>query len=260
MSQMVFDEKLSRRLEANYSRRDFQRRRQLVHTALGVQPGERIIDVGCGPGFYVAELSDRVGTAGEVVGVDISPDMLGIAQRRSGDRPNVTLHEASASALPVSGASFDAAISVQVLEFVEDPDAALAEMHRVLRPGGRLVIWDVDWSTVSWHSADPERMSRVLRTWDGHLRHPALPRTLARRLRAAGFEATVAEGHTFATIEFTPDSYAVAMMPAIETYVAAQDGPRESDAHAWADEQRRLGEAGEFFFASIQFCFTATRP
>jgi ubiquinone/menaquinone biosynthesis C-methylase UbiE len=54
MSQLVFDEKLSRQLEANYSRRDFQRRRRLVEAALSAQPGERILDVGCGPGFYVS--------------------------------------------------------------------------------------------------------------------------------------------------------------------------------------------------------------
>jgi SAM-dependent methyltransferase len=48
--------------------------------------------------------------------------------------------------------SFDRALSVQVLEYVSDPAAALADLHRALRPGGRLVVWDVDWSTVSWHS------------------------------------------------------------------------------------------------------------
>ena len=64
---------------------------------------------------------------------------------------------------PVPDASFDAALSVQVLEYVAEVDAALAELRRALRPGGRLVIWDIDWSTVSWHSADPVRMRRVLR-------------------------------------------------------------------------------------------------
>jgi hypothetical protein len=51
----------------------------------------------------------------------------------------------------------------------------------------RLVVWDVDWSTVSWHSADPDRMRRVLAIWDGHLADPCLPRTLAAGLRSVGF-------------------------------------------------------------------------
>lgn len=259
MSQVVFDEKVSRQLEANYLRRDFQRRRQLVHEALDVKIGHRVLDVGCGPGFYVAELLERVGVTGAVVGVDVSSDMLNLARSRCGGHANVTFMEASATALPLDDSSFDAALSVQVMEFVDDVDAALAELRRVLRPGGQVVLWDVDWSTVSWHSADPERMARVLRVWDGHLRHPSLPRSLTARLRSAGFEAISEDGFSFVTTEFTQESYGVSMMPSIARYVAAREGITDELAHAWVEEQRELGEAGRFFFACIQFRFTATR-
>jgi SAM-dependent methyltransferase len=230
-----------------------------VQEALGVQPGQRVLDIGCGPGFYVSELVDRVGEAGAVVGVDISAEMLNLAKRRCEGHANVAFHEASATALPVDDSSFDAALSVQVLEFIPEIDAALAEMRRVLRPGARLVLWDVDWSTVSWHSDDPDRMKRVLRVWDEHLSHPALPRTLAARLKSAGFESIVAEGYAFASTEFTTESYGCAIMPGIARYVAGREGITEEQAQLWASEQRELGEAGKFFFACLQFCFTATR-
>jgi arsenite methyltransferase len=259
MSQLVFDEKLSRQLEANYSRRDFQRRRQLVEDALSAQPGERILDVGCGPGFYVSSLLDIVGSTGMVIGIDISADMLAIATKRSEGHDNVSFHQTSATSLPVGDASFDAALSIQVLEFVEDVDAALAELHRALRPGGRLVVWDVDWSTVSWHSDHPDRMSHVLRVWDNHLSHPYLPRTLAPRLTSAGFEGIAFEAHAFTTIEYDQESYAVSILPAIARYVASQDGITEEEAQSWASEQRALGENGRFFFTCLQFSFTATR-
>ena len=259
MSQLVFDEKLSRQLESNYSRRDFQRRRRLVHEALGAQPGQRVLDIGCGPGFYVSDLVDRVGKAGVVVGVDVSADMLNLAKRRCEGHANVAFHEASATALPVDDSSFDAALSVQVLEYVTDVNAALAEMRRVLRPGARVVLWDVDWSTVSWHSDDPDRMSRVLRAWDAHLSHPSLPRTLAARLHAAGFESIVAEGYAFASTEFTPDSYGCAIMPSIARYAVGREGITEEQAQSWASEQRELGDAGRFYFACVQVCFTARR-
>ena len=259
MSQMVFDDDLANQLETLYRTRDVLRRRRLVREALGAAPGERVLDVGCGPGFYVAELLEQVGATGSVVGVDASPQTLALARRRTQGQDNVALHQADATALPVADASFDRALSVQVLEYVSDPAAALAELHRALRPGGRLVVWDVDWSTVSWHSADPDRMRRVLAVWDGHLADPCLPRTLAARLRSAGFGDIRAEGHTFASAEFTPDSYGVAVIPLIQRYVAGRDDITEEAAGRWAAEQHELGEQGEFFFACIQFCFTATR-
>src|SRR5215207_6423136 len=187
MTQLVFDDRLARQLETLYRTRDVLRRRRLVREAVAGSAGKRILDVGCGPGFYVAELLVEVGPTGWVVGVDASPQTLALARRRTNGADNVQLYQADATDLPVPDASFDAALSVQVLEYVGEVDAALAELRRALRPGGRLVIWDVDWSTVSWHSADPARMRRVLRAWDGHLADPCLPRTLAPRLRAAGF-------------------------------------------------------------------------
>jgi ubiquinone/menaquinone biosynthesis C-methylase UbiE len=259
MSQLVFDEKLSRQLEANYSRRDFQRRRRLVEDALSAQTGERILDVGCGPGFYVSALLDVVGSTGMVIGIDISADMVAMATKRCESRPNVAFHQASATKLPVEDSSFDAALSVQVLEFIDDVDAALAELHRALRPGGRLVVWDVDWSTVSWHSDRPDRMSHVLRVWDNHLSHPYLPRTLAPRLTSVGFEGIAFGAHAFTTIEYDQESYAVSILPAIARYVAGQDGITEDEAQSWASEQRALGENGRFFFTCLQFSFTATR-
>jgi ubiquinone/menaquinone biosynthesis C-methylase UbiE len=259
MSQLTFDESLLSQLEALYRTRDVLRRRLLVRDALTAGRGERILDVGCGPGFYVAELAEHVGPSGSVVGVDVSPQMLAAAARRAESLDNVAFHEAGATALPLDDASFDGAVSVQVLEYVPGVDDALAELYRVLRPGGRAVVWDVDWATVSMHSADPARTRRVLERWDEHLAHPSLPRTLAPRLRSAGFVDVRTEAHAFATAELTPDAYGVSVMPVIEQFVAGRDEAAAEDARAWAAEARALGERGEFYFTCTQFCFTATR-
>jgi SAM-dependent methyltransferase len=149
---------------------------------------------------------------------------------------------------------------VQVLEYVQDVQAALAEIHRALRPGGRILVWDVDWATVSWHSRDPARMDRVLRAWDRHLAHASLPRSLAPQLRAAGFEDVRTEGHVFTTIDLDPESYGGAAIPLIAGYAAGQDGILQDEVKAWEAEQRELGRTDEFYFAVVQFCFTAARP
>jgi arsenite methyltransferase len=249
-----FNEETAAGLEAIYSRRDILRRRALVHAALGAQPGERILDAGCGPGFYVAETLERVGPEGSVAGVDASAAMLGVAAKRCEGHDNVSFHEGDVTALPVGDADFDRALSVQVLEYVEDIPAALGELLRVLRPGGRVLIWDVDWATVSWHSHDPARMERFLAAWDEHLADTSLPRTLAARMREAGFEDVELEGHAFATADVTDQTYAGALIPLMVDYVGT------ADAQEWADEQRELQRLGESYFACIQFCFTGTRP
>jgi arsenite methyltransferase len=259
MTQLKFDEAMAKALEAVYQKRDMVRRRGLVREALGAAPGERILDVGSGPGFYVTELLEEVGPKGSIVAVDTSPDMLAIARRRCTGHDNVTFHEGNASSIPVEDAGFDGALCIQVMEYVTDPAGALAEIHRALRPGGRAVIWDIDWATVWWHSSDPDRMRRVLAAWDEHLAHPSLPRTLAARMRAAGFEDVRAQGHSFATIEFDPEAFAVAILGLIGDYVRGRGGVSEDEVTAWAAEQQELGERAEFFFEGTQFCFTGSK-
>jgi arsenite methyltransferase len=231
-----------------------------VHQALAPAEGERILDVGCGPGFYVAELLDVVGPEGSVVGVDGSPSSLAVAASRCEGRANVAFHEADATSLPVEDGDFDAALSVQVLEYVPEVAPALREIHRALRPGGRVVVWDVDWSTVSMRTEDEARMQRVLAAWDSHLTHASLPRTLTAQLREAGFEDVRMEGHAFATNELSQETYGGFLVDFVGGFVVAQKLVDADDAKAWTDEQRALAERGEFYFACIQFCFAATRP
>ena len=260
MAQLEFDEETSKRLEAAYAGRDMARRRELVGEALAVGPGDRILDVGCGPGFYVPELLERVGPRGAVVGVDGSASMLDLAARRSEGSENLEFHEADATALPVDDASFDAALSVQVLEYVADIPAALAEIRRALRPGGRAVIWDVDWTTVSMRTAEPERMRRMLDAWDEHLTHVALPRTLTAEMRAAGFEDVAMTGYAFATNDLGPDSYGGFLVQFMEQFALDREAVAEDEVRAWGDEQRELAARGEFYASVTQFLFTGTRP
>jgi ubiquinone/menaquinone biosynthesis C-methylase UbiE len=260
MSQLDFDAQAATQIEAIYRIGDATRRRRIVRAALGAAPGERILDVGCGPGFYCAELLEEVGPSGAVVGVDSSPAMLELAARRCAGHANVELHEADAVSLPVDDDTVDGALCVQVLEYVKDATAGLAEINRALRPGRPVVVWDIDWATVSLHSEDPTRMERVLAAWDEHLAHRSLPRTLAPRLRSAGFEDIGTKAHAFVSIDFDPETYGAAVIPFIGAFVVGRNGITAAQAQAWLAEQRELGERGEFYFASTQFCYTATKP
>jgi arsenite methyltransferase len=260
MTQLSFDAATARTLEQAYQKRDMIRRRRHVREALAARPGERILDVGCGPGFYARELLDEVGPGGSIVAVDASPDMLALARHRCAGHDNVTFGEGDAAALPVDDAAFDAALCVQVMEYVPDTVGALREMHRALRPGGRVLVWDIDWATVWWHSDDPDRMRRVLQAWDEHLVHPSLPRRLGAQLRTAGFTDIAVAGHSFAAVSYDDESFAVAMLRMVADFVPGRNGVTGDEAAAWKAEQRDLAERGEFFFEGTQFCFTAAKP
>lgn len=106
-----------------------------------LQPGQRVVDVACGTGVLAMEAALATSPGGQVVGVDLNPGMLAVARRKA---PQISWLEAPAEALPLEAESFDAAVSQFGLMFFEDQHAAIAEMWRVVRPGGRLAIavWD----------------------------------------------------------------------------------------------------------------------
>ena len=258
MSQLVFDEDAARGIESVYRIREAQERRRTVRETLGAQPGERVLDVGCGPGFYCAELAEEVGPEGSVVGVDPSPAMLELAGRRCAELGNVELRAGDADRAGRADADFDAAICVQVLEYVAETRGGLAELHRALKPGGRVLVWDIDWATFSMQ--DDELTRRVQTAWDEHLTHRSLPRTLAPSLRAVGFEDVRAQAHPLATVELDPETFGGAMLPLIAAFAGSRAGVGEDEAAGWLEAQRALDKRGEYYFAVTQFCFTAVKP
>jgi SAM-dependent methyltransferase len=115
-----------------------RRERELSLGMLGVQEGERVIDVGCGPGNYTRHLAAASQT-GLVIGIDASRALVAAAAKRGGAE-NLAYAIGDACALPFEDESFDAASCVGVIHMVRDPIAALNEMIRVLVPGGRLFL------------------------------------------------------------------------------------------------------------------------
>lgn len=257
--QFDLDEKAAVAVERLYSFADVVRRRMLVSQALAAAPGEHLLDVGCGPGFYVAELAETVGESGRVTGVDSSKVMLAAAARRAEGLANAELLVGDATHLPVPDGSFDAAFSVQVFEYIDDTNAALSEMYRVLRPGGRIVVWDIDWSTVSWYSADVVRMANVLKAWESHFAHPRLPQRLGAEMSHAGFVNVQVEGHAFVHTEAGTDTYGEAILAMVGDFVAGRGVSVEEEA-SWRAELKALSDANEYLFSLTHLCFSASRP
>jgi SAM-dependent methyltransferase len=103
--------------------------------------GERVLDVGCGTGIVARRAALAVGGRGQVVGVDLNEGMLRVAGRAGSPAgAPVSWRQGNATSLPFPDGSFDVVLSQQMLQFVPEPSRAVAEMHRVLAPGGRLAI------------------------------------------------------------------------------------------------------------------------
>jgi len=107
--------------------------------ALAPQPGERILDLGCGAGATTARIGKAVGPRGAVTGIDLSPDMLAVARARPGNEGAVFI-EGDAERWSFNAGAFDAVFSRFGCMFFADPPAAYANIRRALKPGGRMVL------------------------------------------------------------------------------------------------------------------------
>ena len=256
---MQFDEKALRHLEVTYRAPEVAAQRRVLLETVAARSGECALDIGCGPGFVTEELARAVGPGGAVHAMDNSDSSIAMARQRCSGFVNVQFHLAEATQLPYPENHFDLAISTQVYEFVPDIQAALSELHRVLRPGGRAAIIDTDWHTILWHSGDPARMARILKAWDEHLAHPVLPRILNPLLRDAGFSVRECKVIPYLDTEFKPEGYSYNMTKTVRKFVQDRQGITKQEADAWANELRDLAQSGAYFFNLNRYLFLAEK-
>jgi len=152
-----------------------RRLRAWEHDQLRLSDGQRLLDVGCGRGEAALDLAHDLGARGELVGVDASEEMLLVARASArAARCPVRFTVGDACALDEADDSFDAVRSERTLQWLADPATAVAEMARVVRPGGRISLIDTDWSTFAIDVGDDDLAARVrdtMRTERGRPSH-----------------------------------------------------------------------------------------
>jgi arsenite methyltransferase len=178
---------------------------------------------------------------GRVCAIDISPDQIRAAQERCTEFAWVECRTADVASAPYGDAQFDAVFAVQVLEYLVDLDAGLSQIHRMLRPGGRLVVVATDWSSAVWHSEDAPRMRRVLTAWEPHKQCLNLPSILATRLRRAGMQPLRQTPIPVLNTSYNPASASYWIARSIRSSVVGRQNVTEEEAAEWFDEFRRTG-------------------
>ena len=230
---------------------DVAARRRRSYELLGVRPGARVADVGCGIGTVLADLREL---GAEAVGIDVSDAMVREAARRVVD---AELHVADAAALPLENASVDGYRAERVYQHLSDPAAALAEAMRVLRPGGRIVLIDQDYDALLVDGDDRELTRRMLRGLADSIPNGWAGRRHRAAVLAAGFVDVDVEAETVTLIDY---EYIAPALPALRAGAVDAGGVGEEDADAWLEEQRRRAEEGRFFAAMTHFLASARKP
>lgn len=248
------------REEAIYRTEAVRERRRRIRDLLSLTPGETALSIGCGPGFEPTEIADVVGPTGHVHGVDRSHPMLAAAAARCVDQPPVTLSRGDAATLPIADASVDAATVVQVYEYVPDVEAAVAELARVLRPGGRAVVCDTDFDSLIWRSADRDRMKRVLETFTDHCEWPHLGSELASVFGEADLHVDRIEPYPICNTELASDAFATRLMEAHAAYLVDREKLPPEDVDAWLADLQELDDDGKTFFSLTQYLYVVRKP
>jgi ubiquinone/menaquinone biosynthesis C-methylase UbiE len=229
---------------------DMVARRSAVLEALRLHSGERVLEVGCGGGFYAYEAAQCVGRTGRVCALDLSADQVAAAQARCAELEWVECRVGDAVTLPYRDAEFTALYGVQIFEYVVKLDDALREIYRVLRAGGRLVILATNWSSLVWHSREPARMERMLSAWTAHAPYPDLPAILLARLRQSGITPIRQTPAPVLNTSYNANSFSYYLARMIRSFVVGRRVVTQEDADAWLDEFEELEQTGSYFFSS----------
>jgi len=257
MAEGFYDEDMARRQERLAATPDMAAQRRVMLDLLGLGAGERVLDVGSGNGIFAREMLEAVGETGAVCGVDSAPAMVEMAARIC---PNAKFLKGDATALPVEDEGFDVVTASQLLCFVADNDKAVSEMFRALKRGGRAVILDSDWGSLVWNCRDRALMDRTIAMLTGPYADAHVPRTLSRRLTAAGFGIAERRVHAVVNWQPDPDGYAQQTVGFIEPMMEASPEFTDADWETWRADQEETAAAGEFMFSLNRYIFSAVKP
>jgi arsenite methyltransferase len=230
--------------------------RQAYLDLLEPRAGNRVLDVGCGTGVVTRELARRVQPGGTVLGIEPNPDLLRVA-RELADSDNIELQPGDALNLPVESQSFDVVTCITVFEHMPEPERAIPELVRALKPGGRLGVLCGDQESFLLNHPDRAMTRRIIATFaDVAFSHPWIGRLLPGLLEQAGLQGVQATA--FVTLDRDPTRFAM-RASRLRAEVAAQHGViSEAERDTWLAQLDAISDS--FLAGSVYLFSWGLRP
>ncbi|MBI3970642.1 MAG: methyltransferase domain-containing protein [Chloroflexi bacterium] len=226
---------------------------------LGVAPGQCVLDVGRGIGDEVRALAQLVGSSGHAIGIDVSEAMVAEARRRAAAEGSAARFETGdASLLPFLDGYFDGCRADRVLQHLEDPSRLVAEMARVVKPGGRVVLAEPDWDTYIVDAPDRGLTRCILNARSDRFPNGWVGRQFPRLLRSAGLVVFTVQPQT-AVHTHLAEADAVAILRFSAARAAADGVISAAEAEAWIAALEQADRDGHFFAAGTLFIAAARK-
>jgi ubiquinone/menaquinone biosynthesis C-methylase UbiE len=210
---------------------------------LNLIAGSKVLDLGCGIGGATFPLAEITGPGGLAAGVDISSAMIAAANQRAENRAGLEFRLGEACAIPYPDGFFDVARSERVFLYLPDRIAAIHEMKRVVKPGGKVCLIDTELDTTAVYSNKRELTRKMTSIVAATMPNPNSARELPALAKKAGLKSLKTEVFAISS----PHEFFLKVM-ASSLAKAAEDGmvPR-AEVEEWLEEQASLEASGEFF-------------
>ncbi|MDY6819198.1 MAG: methyltransferase domain-containing protein [Halobacteriales archaeon] len=239
---------------------DVQTQKRWTHRQLSPSAGDTLLDVGCGTGIDVRALAAEVGSDGTVIGVDNSADMIRTARGRTDDTMSgFTIGDAQR--LPIETDSVDGARAERVCLHLGDPQQAVSELRRVTRPGGRIVLSETDWGTltVDGPASMDELTKRIIDPDELPVTNVRAGRQVYRWAATAGLNDIDLETTTVALTDFGTADDVMGLSERVCSWNTA-DAVTDEAGRRWLETLRRADDEGVFFSSFDMFSVAGTVP
>jgi ubiquinone/menaquinone biosynthesis C-methylase UbiE len=255
-------QRLADRMETRRLDPTFSAWREAYLDRLGLDGADTVLEVGCGTGAVARAIAGRAGFTGTVVAADYSEAFVAAGARLAAEEGlagRIDFRVLDSHALDLPDGAVSTAVAHTVFSHLADPLRALAELARVTRPGGTVVVFDGDYASLAFGSRDQQAGAAIEAALVATIaRHPTVLRTLPRLATAVGLEVVDVTAHVLAEV-----GTAGFFGNFLETYapMAADAGlvptPQLS---AWLEEQQRAARSGGFFAACNYYTYLLGRP